>query len=173
MPASPELFNIGRKIRKGEIPCHVQAEEFGAADGNISIAAEVAINLNREEVSGPEQPPPGSVLGVGIGGGHNRTEVIGNNHFLKKSPQHLTQTFRSFRSVEVSVLLKLHQEMLRLLNGPRDHVGEEDDKAKIVQEIANHVHAPAVNVDGVAKSLKRIEGNANRKNHLQSDGIRG
>src|SRR6266404_1674049 len=53
MPALPELLDIRGEIGKGKISGHVKPEDFGAADRDIGIAAEIAINLDGKIISGP------------------------------------------------------------------------------------------------------------------------
>src|SRR4051812_44475608 len=50
VPAAPEVLQARRQVRLAEIDHEVEAEELGAAAGDVAVAAEVAVDLPGERV---------------------------------------------------------------------------------------------------------------------------
>ena len=86
VPAPPELRNVALEIGGLEVGHELDAKEFGGAYGDVAVAGEVAVNLERK-IDSPEHKGGPRVLGV------VREDVVGvdgarvrDHHFLEHPP---------------------------------------------------------------------------------------
>ena len=49
MPSAPEFPDICRKIRRKEVPFHMEPHHSGSSDGNIRVAVEICVDIERIE----------------------------------------------------------------------------------------------------------------------------
>jgi hypothetical protein len=59
--------------------------------------------------------------------------------------------------------------MTRALDRPGDELREEGDVERVVERFADRLEAAAVDVDGVAHRLERVEGDADRKHDFERE----
>ena len=171
MPPAPEILDVRGEVGIGEVPRHVQREQPGASDSDIRIAAEVTVDLEGEEVGGPEQLPAGRLGHVAVSLRHVEPQVIGNDHLLEEPPQHLPQPVNCVVPVEAPPLVELDEQVRRLLDRPGDHMREEGDEAEILHGVIDGAYAAAVDVDGVTQRLERVERDANGEDHAEDEEI--
>ena len=100
---------------------------------------------------------------------HVDPQVIGDDHLLEEPPQHLPQPVDRVVPVEAPPLFELDEQVRRLLDRPGDHMGEEGDEAEILHGVIDGAYAAAVDVDGVAQRLERVERDANREDHAEGE----
>lgn len=91
VPAAPELGNVAAEIGYLEVTHQVDAEEFGAADGNVAIAREVTVNLDREKNSSHSQIEAALLADIGPYIVHKDRAVVGYNDLLK-NPHSICRT---------------------------------------------------------------------------------
>ena len=86
MPAPPEIRHAYRKIGLPEIRSNVKAHYLRAAFSHIGIAAEIAVDLQREEGDSQNDVDP-VILPVFV---EDRIDVdgepVGDHHLKEKSP---------------------------------------------------------------------------------------
>ena len=65
-----------------------EPHDLGRTDGNIRIAGKIAIDLNAEEEGSCNQRHSGILSGIVINLVDDNAQLIGDDHFLKESPDH-------------------------------------------------------------------------------------
>ena len=120
MPASPKLRYVTGEIRIVEVTHQFDSKEFSRADGNIRIAGEIAVDLERKENGCKQQSRAG--LGVVCCPDlvHVRRAVVGYHYFLEQAPEDLAHSIGRLVVREFAVLQKLRQEVGRTLNRSGD-----------------------------------------------------
>ena len=171
VPTTPEFGDIAAEIWYIEIAAQTDAEQFGAADGDIAIAREVAINLNREQDGSQEKG--GAVVPIGVfeNGVDIEATAVGDHHLFEKAPQHLTQTIDSQRVAEAAGLFELREEACGALDGTGNQLGEETDIGKKGNAIAGGLKRTPVDVDAIAQCLEGVERDAYRQNEMKENGV--
>ena len=65
VPAAPELGDVAAEVGHVEVAPQADTEEFGAADGDVAIAGEVAVDLEGKEDGGKDERGAAELRGVG------------------------------------------------------------------------------------------------------------
>ena len=86
MPPTPKLAHVAGKIGDLEIRGQSDAEQFGAADGNITVAREVGIDLECEQQRADKQHQTRCRIQSVPRLVHHLGTPIGDNKFLEKAP---------------------------------------------------------------------------------------
>src|SRR4051812_20906779 len=172
MPSPPEFRNALREVRVGEVSAHLKIEQLCAANGDISVAGKIAINLKSEKIGGPEQIAACRGCGISVGEFDIFRKRVRHDHFFEEAPKHLAAAVDRFVPFELPRLLKLDEKMRRLLNGPSNHVRKKSDKAHVLDVVADGRQLPSVNINRVTQRLEGIKRNSERKNHLKQWKVR-
>ncbi len=61
--------------------------------------------------------------------------------------------------------------MRRLLDRPGDHMGEKGDEAEVIHGVVDGAYPAAVDVDGVAQRLERVERDPDWEDHVEGERI--
>ena len=100
MPASPEFGDIAAEVGDVEVAHQFDSKQFGRTDGNVAVAGEVSINLEREQDGGEQQ---GAACLRLVGGKdliHIDGAVVRHDHFLEEAPEDLPH------AVHASLIIK-------------------------------------------------------------------
>ena len=96
MPAPPEFLDVRRQIRRTEIFLQVIAQQLCAANGNLRIAVEVAIDLERKQDDTKNQVHPPAVGVIGQNRINDNSNAIRNDQL-----QHQTISYRQEAITEI------------------------------------------------------------------------
>jgi hypothetical protein len=55
VPAPPEVLDVGGEVGALEVDHQIEAHHAGSANGDVGVAGEVAVDLDREEQGGDDQ----------------------------------------------------------------------------------------------------------------------
>ena len=171
MPSTPELGYVAAEIWHVEIAAEPDAEEFGAPDGYVAVAGEVAVDLQREQHGGKEQRGPVVPVGMGKDFVHIKGAAVCNDHFLKEPPQHLAQTVHGNAIIEITPPLKLRQQAGGPLDGAGNQLREEADIGQKGHHIARRWQTAPVDIDAVAEGLEGVERDAHRQDEVQQKAV--
>ena len=83
MPALPEFRNAFGKIRPVKIIYQPKAQDLGDPDGDVRIAGEIAIDLEREKYRGQNERPARVIVRVVINRVHINGQPVRDDHFFK------------------------------------------------------------------------------------------
>ena len=83
MPAFPEFRNAFGKIWPIKIVHKTEAQNLRDPDGNIRIAGEIAIDLEREKYRGHNERPARVIIRIVINCIHINSQSVRNEHFFK------------------------------------------------------------------------------------------
>jgi len=167
MPAPPEIGDGRSEIRPPEIFHDIKAHHFGRADSNIRVTGEIAIYLKGEKVGGQvnRQAPP--ALRVPVNKIHKIRQPVGDHDLLKKAPQHQLEAVAGPFVVKRVLFKKLRQKVRGPFDRARDQLGKKRHIQGEHAEMFLRRHPPAVHVQGVTQSLKRVKGYAQREQDVQ------
>ena len=111
MPTPPKLRYIPGEIRILKVLHKVYAKQPGTADRYIRVSGKIPVNLYRKEESPQKQGTPIQRLVILKHTVHEQSAVIGNHHFLEKSPKHLAYTIQRQITIEITRPEKLREQM--------------------------------------------------------------
>src|SRR6185369_242810 len=165
-PATPKIPQVHSGIGQIEIDHDVEAQQFGAASGNVGVAGEIAINLKRES-DRAEDDHRAAGIRVTVNHFDQRREVIGQHDFLKHSPQTKPKTFLQHRAGDFQRRLELRQQMPRAFDGSGDQLRKKRDEGEEVHQIARGFDLAAIDIDRVTHALECIERNSDGQNEVE------
>ena len=173
VPATPEVADARRKIRRIEVLHQVEAEDLCRADRDHRVAAEVAVDLQRKRQRRQQQRHAAEGRVVVPDGVHEDRSPVGDDHLQEESPDHqdgaLGHAFRVPQLLFVSVLY-LGQQVFRTLDGSRHELREERHEQRVAQQVLLRLRVAAVHVDDVAQRLERVERDADGQQQVQRAG---
>ena len=170
VPTSPEVLEAERPVWLVEVGREPEAEEQGDTDGNVAVAAEVAVDLKGVAVDGQQRFQPRGSAGVGedtvdqLG-----AQGVGQDDLLEKTPDDELPGPTGLEGRPI-VSGQLGQEIPGPHDGPGHQLGEEADKQSEVKQARCRDHDPTVDVDGVRHRLERVEADAHREDDPQWPG---
>ena len=166
VPATPEIRDAGCQIGIVEVTREANAEEPCCSDGDIAVAGEVGIYLERENEGSVEQTQC-SQLGIVVEDkAGDDGAVVGYNHLLTESPQDEAHSLDSLRIGEGAGLLHLRQQIGGTFYGPCYQLGEETDVRGKREQVALGPYLSSVDIYRIAESLEGIEADAHRQDNV-------
>ncbi len=171
MPSAPELCHIAREIREGEVSHQPKAEQPCRPDCNIGVSREVSVDLEGEQNATHKQRNAALVRVIAPNLIHDGGAVVGNDHFLEKSPQNLTATVHSLSIIEAAGFMELRQKVLCPLNRTRNQLRKERYVGEKGDSVLAGGNLFAVNVNRVAHSLKGVEADADGKHEIERERV--
>ena len=89
MPPAPELRDATAEVGRVEVAHQPDPEQLRRPDGNVAVAREVAVNLEREQQRRQQQRAPRMVRVAREHLVHIHRAVVGHHHLLEQPPQDL------------------------------------------------------------------------------------
>ncbi len=87
VPVVPELSQVGFEVRRGEVLGQFDSEQLGDAESDVSIAAEVEVDLEGVGVDDEPHPKRRGDLGcVGVVQG-NESQRVGDDEFFEQAKE--------------------------------------------------------------------------------------
>ena len=158
MPAVPELGGARCLERGVEILLESVAEQQGYTDGYVTVAREVAVELDGEAEGGHH------VLESAVEGGVVKDSVdevardkVGYHHLLDDAEHDEIDALGCHVTCRHGIGLDLRQHILGTHHGTRQQRREEGEKEQIIERIAARVGVAAIDVDYVADGPEREE----------------
>ena len=172
VPASPELGDVPAEIRNVEVSHQLDSEEFGRTDGDIRVSGEIPVNLEGEQHGRQQKSAPALVL---PGGEHlvdNDGAVVGDDHFLEKTPKNLSQSVHPVPVIERPGLSELRQKVSCPFDRTRDKLRKETHKSEELDDIPRRRHLSTIDVNAVREGLEGIKTDADGKDDPQEQPVR-
>ena len=160
VPAVPEVPHRGREERLAKVLHQRHAHDLRRADGDVGVAAEVAVDLEREQHARERHGAAGLSGGSIEHGIHEERQPVGDDHLDEQAPRHAREPCADALSVKALVGAQLPEQRAGALDGAGDELREERDEQRVAEKIRLRVDVAAVDVDGVAQRLKRVERDA-------------
>ena len=137
MPSSPEIRDVGRQVRVVEVLGRADAHHVGHADGQVAVAGEVDVDVERIEHGSAQHSTPGAhvreqrVVVSGVGQ-HERHEKQGLHRTHEDAARSRQQHPRIVAHTGV-----LHPivEVVERVDGPRHESGEEEKVVDVREEV--------------------------------------
>jgi len=171
MPSRPEFLNASCAVRTVKVLHKADTHHSRAADGNIRITREVAIDLNGEQNGSDDDTEPRCRFGTVIDCIDKFRKQIGNDDLFEKADCHFLQTDERVVGFQFMRFLELREQIVGTFDRTRNELRKEGNEKRIPTEMAFRFDIAAVNVNNVRKRLERIEGNADGKNQFERNEI--
>ena len=167
VPALPEVPEAERPVRLVEVHREAEAQQQGDPDGNVAVAAEVAVDLQRVSVDSQQGLEAGGAARVGkhpvdqAGGQH-----IGQDHLLEEAAE---DQARGPPGVDRRPVVR--GQLCQEVTGPHDRtghqLGEEADEQGEVEEFVRRLQDATVYVERIRHRLEGVEADAHREDDPQ------
>ncbi len=167
VPAAPEVLEVARRVGRVEVLGEPEAEQQGEADGDVRVAAEVAVDLYGVAPRREDRFEGGVLPGRREDGLDDRARhVRGDDHLLEQAGQDQPERPRVVDRFGVALASDLGQQLRAADDRARQQVGEEGDVHHEVQRSRRLELAP-VDVDDVADRHEGEEGDGDGQRHLE------
>ena len=172
MPALPQAADRGRDEGTIEIERKPGPEHRGKSDRHVGVAAEIAIDLNREADNGEPrgQCARGQILRIDRRN-HGR-QLVREHQLLDEPEREDRQRRRKSAQRRGGGILELRNEFIRTNDGARDQVREIEDVGQDSRRPVLRRKGFAVDIDEVGDEREADEGYAERQ-RPRSTGRRG
>ncbi len=172
VPPAPEVLWTDGEVRQVEIQRQLEAHQLCHAAGDVRVAGEIAIDLERKR-DGRAQGVEARLRRCVESGVDERREPISDHDLLPQSPDHQVNAVDDLLAADTARALDLRQQV----DGPHDRAGhevrEETDEQREVPEIPRRLELAPVDVDRVAHRLEREERDADGQHdgeHVRLEG---
>src|SRR5665647_1410853 len=163
VPATPEILDGARCVRRVEVLGQLEAEEQGDADGDVAVGAEVAVDLHRVGDDPPQGLPGRERLRRGEDAVDDvRRQVVGDQYLLGQAAEDEDEGAAGVDAVRVARRAQLRQEVAGTGDRTREQVREERHVDAEVQR-RGRGQLPAVDIDGVGEHAEDEERDAHRQ----------
>ncbi len=165
VPASPEIGDRFRAIRRIEILRENEPEHEPEPDRHVGVAAEIEIDL--EGVGDRPEPGVERADRAGIEGGvGNFSAGIREQDFLRQAEHEKRDAARKFLRGEGAMLQLLGEEG-ELQDRSRDQMREHGNEAGEIDEIGHRFRFPAIDIDRVTERLEGVEADPEREDDAE------
>jgi len=165
MPALPEIARVGCQVGEAEVYTDIETEHPGGPPGDVRIAREVAVDLQREGVcSQKHRRPAGVVRPVDAIDQHGH--IVGDHQLLEEPHERQLRPAVESLWSRVPRFEDLRHEVRAPLDRSGHQLGEEADVEHQVRQVGGGAHSPPVDVDRVAHGLECIEGDPEGQDNL-------
>ena len=167
--------SVGLRARYGmvEVLRQLEPEPARRAARDVGVGREVRVDLDRErEDAGPEDVER-RIATARRPCWRSTPTLSAMTSFLKKPQQIRTKPLARLLGREAARRLDLRQQERRALNRAGDEVREERDEHGDVEQAAARAQLAAIDVDGVAHRLERVERDADRQEDAQRRLVHG
>ena len=171
VPAVPELLRVRCEIGLGKVPHQPEPQHLGHAAGDVGIAREVTVDLDRKEPGGDDDLGPGCVR-IAIDRIHPGRDRIGDDDLLDQPDQAQHGPPADGVPVQLSGLGDFGQQVAGAFDRPSHQLREKGHEQREIQKVAAGLQITAIDVDRVAEGLEGIEGNPHGQDDAQHDRIR-
>ena len=157
VPPAPELTYVAREIRVAEVLHQAEPEEARRADGDVGIAREIAVNLEREQHC-PYQQRAARQRGV-IGEDrvdHDGT-AVGDNHLLEQTPQDAAHPVDRSLVIKGAQAVKLRQQVCGALDRPGHKLRKKSDVGEECRDVRGRLKLAAIYINRIAQGLECVE----------------
>ncbi len=169
VPSAPELGDVAAEVGNVEVLHRPDAEQLARADGHVRVAGEVAVNLYGIKDRRQQQGASALCLVRGEYMIHVHCAVVGDDHFLEKSPEDLPESVHACRIVEGPGPGELRQQVRRPVDRASQELGEESHVSEINNGIPCGFQFLPIDVDAVTYCLERIETDADGQDEVQQE----
>src|SRR5450759_592633 len=167
VPATPEVLDGTRGVRRVEVLGQLDAEKQRDADGDVAVGAEVAVDLHRVGDDPPQGLPGRERLRRGEDAVDDvRRQVVGDQYLLGQAAEDEDEGAAGVDAVRVARRAQLRQEVAGTGDRTREQVREERHVDAEVQR-RGRGQLPAVDVDGVGEHAEDEERDAHRQKDAQ------
>ncbi len=173
MPAAPEFADGESKVGAFKVCHQFDAKKLRAADGDVRIAGEIAVNFDGEHDRDNDKDKTDiavcPVVYFVYGGG----EDVRDHQFFKISPGHQFEPVSCAFIVETSFLFELRQKGTGPPDGASQKLWEEGDKEGIKAEVPLRLDFSPIYVNQISHGLEEVKGNARRQQDFYGHRLQG
>src|SRR5690606_9247672 len=101
VPAAPEFTDRGAAVWRAAVHHQVEPHHACGPESNVRVAAEIAIDLDGEEIGGQGDGKRAIVVRVAVHLVHHHGTAVRDHHLFEEAPQHLSQAPYHADPVEV------------------------------------------------------------------------
>ena len=171
MPAPPELAHAAGEVGAEEVLVTAQAQQVCHADGQLGIAGEVEIDVERISRQRPDDAQGVVVVrlieGVVVGG-----KMVRQALFQKDAPAQPHAAVQRQRPVKGGRAFQLGQQALGPLDGPAGELGEKAGVGKAIDRILLGGQRPFIHRHQVGDVLEHKEADPHRHEQPRKGGQR-
>lgn len=149
MPPGPEFGNGFGVIGPVEIGHQAEPHHSRGPHGNIGIAGKIAEYLEREKHGGKKKLNAFKIFRVLVNGVHDPGQVVGDDEFLEKTPDHQSQAIGTLVESKPVFFEKLGDKMSGALDGTGHQLGEKGDIGGIDTQVFFRFFIAPVNIDNI------------------------
>ena len=164
VPAFPEVRRVRSLVGRVEVLRQVEAHQHSHANGNVRIAREIGIDLQRVAEQGTEVLEAAEeqrVLKDAVDEVHS--QVVREYQLLHQTVHNPEDRHAKLPTTQEVRFIELRDELGCPHNGPCHQLREEADVEAKVEDVAHRLHFPPKDVHRVADDLKREERDAHRE----------
>ena len=157
VPSAPEFGNILGEIRRIEVLHQADIHAACRTDGDIGIAGEVTVDLDRESKNPEDQTSAGIFVDIVEYRVRKHRKVIGNNDLLEHPPQHHFAAVGEVFIMDEVFGLELGEQVGASFDRPCNELGEEHQEERKVDKALFRLFLAHKHVDEVTHALERVE----------------
>jgi hypothetical protein len=164
VPAAPEILKSIGKEGLAEVDHKVEAQQLSASARDITVTAEVPINLPGKRISSKQHKP--EIRRAELTAKDcvcQKGTIIRDHAFPDEARENQHQTIEKSICVESALLLDLRKQMPWPLYRTRNQVREQTDEETIIEERLGSLDPPLIDVHDIGDFLKRVKGNSWRE----------
>ena len=172
VPAPPEVADARGLVGAVEVLGQLEAEELGRAARDVGVAAEVAVDLEREAVERDDdlgRAERGGVVEHAVDQVH--AHEVREDDLLRHAHRDQEERVPDPLAGQPRRPVDLRQELGRAHDRAGDELREEGDVEAEADEAAARLEPPAVDVDRVAERLERVEADADGQQDVEDGRI--
>jgi hypothetical protein len=171
VPVAPERLRRRDEVWKQEIDVELDAHELRQAPGDVRIAGEIPVNLERERDHRQQHVQAGRRRRRPEHRIDERRQVVGDEHLLEHAPRDEPAAFDHLRGGDHARPRDLGQEQRRAQNRAGDQVRKIGHEQRELDQVRGRRDLAAIHVDDVADRHERVERDADRQNDVDRDRI--
>ena len=167
VPPPPEIGQVGGQVRAVEINRQTDAQQHAHATGNVGVAGEIEVQLQRISVDRNQR------FGAAIERGRIEYAIdqvlrqkIGQKDFLQQPQADQKERPAAFGPIERRPLGKLGHQIGHARDRPGQQGGKKGYRGQVFQRTAGAFRVSAVEIDGVSQRLKGIKREPQRKDPI-------
>ena len=163
VPTVPKsLYAVG-VVRMVEILAEAIAHQTGQTSRNGTVPRKIEVNLQGKSHQDHPPVPRGRVIVVIAKSHiHNRGQIVGKDHFLKKTISHEAQAIPNPHPRHRTVFRELVEQVFGPHNGPCHQLGEQRAVSEKMPNVAGRAQFSSVDINGITHGLEGVKTNANR-----------
>ena len=156
VPAVPVFLNVFREVWEVKVLGDVDSEDPRDTYGYVDAAREVAVEVECVEQHQDEYEGSPVAIGIGCQCDNDRSEPVGNDHLLEKSPDDPGKSLRDVTFFELMAAEQRRREIVIAADRTLHQKREERDEQKELERVLLRLGLSPVDIDDVTAGLERV-----------------